>query len=230
MTQDIGTRMKSYESNRRLANGAVIIRVDGKAFHTWTKQIDANKPFDEAVIASMQWATRAVAENMQGFKLAYTQSDESTFLLTNTGEKEQQWFGGKTDKLISVTASMFTYFFNQEFNHWSMKKGYSNVPAFFDARVFNIPVEDAANCFYWRQLDWLRNSVHMLARAHFSHKELLGKSAKEAKAMLLAKGVDWEDLRIDQKYGTFIIKEMIPICMPVKYEDVNRLAGISVTQ
>lgn len=229
MTQDIGTRMKSYESNRRLSDGAVIIRVDGKAFHTWTKEINANKPFDQAVITSMYYATRKVAEYMQGFKLAYTQSDEATFLITNLGEKEQPWFGGKLDKLVSVTASMFTYYFNEEFKYWTVSRGYKEVPAFFDARAFNIPVEDAANCFYWRQLDWLRNSVTMLGRAHFSHKELLNKSAKEVKAMLLEKGIDWEALPLDEKYGTFIIQELIAICMPVKYEDINRLAGINVT-
>jgi tRNA(His) guanylyltransferase len=229
MTQDIGMRMKSYESNRRLEKGAVIIRIDGKAFHTWTKQIGAKKPFDRAVITSMHYATRKVAEQMQGFRLAYTQSDESTFLLTNLGENEQSWFGGKADKLISVTSSMFTYYFNEEFRYWTTTRGYKEVPAFFDARAFNIPIEDAANCFYWRQIDWLRNSISMLGRAHFSHKELLNKSAIEVKNMLLEKGIDWEDLEVDEKYGTFVLSEMVSLAIPVNYEQINRLAAIDVT-
>lgn len=229
MTQDIGTRMKSYESNRRLADGAVIIRVDGKAFHTWTKQINASKPFDLAVQTSMWVATERTAQVMQGFRLAYTQSDEATFLLMNPYENQQLWFGGKVDKLVSIAASTFTYYFNDEFSYWTGTRGYQKVPAFFDARAFNIPVEDAANCFYWRQLDWLRNSVHMLGRSHFSHKELLGKSARQVKEMLKENGVSWDELPAADKYGTFVTMEGVLLSMPVNYEQINRLAGINVT-
>ena len=42
----------------------------------------------------------------------------------------------------------------------------------FDARCFNIPKEEVANYFYWRQLDATRNSIQMVGQANFSHKEL----------------------------------------------------------
>lgn len=227
MTQDIGTRMKSYEQNRRLANGAVIIRVDGKAFHTWTKKISAGRPFDEAIMTSMQMATLKTSRQMQGFKLAYTQSDESTFLLTNI-DNQQQWFGGKLDKVISVSASMFTYYFNEEFAYWVNTRGYPQEPAFFDARAFNIPIDDAANCFYWRQLDWMRNSVTMLARNHFSHKDLQGKSTQQMKSMLESIDVFWEMLFPWEKYGTFISPEgKLPFSMQMNYTKINEMAGLN---
>lgn len=235
MTQDIGTRMKSYESNRRLANGAVIIRVDGKSFHTWTRQVNAIKPYDLLVTAAMEIAVKQCADEMQGFKLAYTQSDEATFLLTNTGEKEQQWFGGKLDKLVSITASMFTYYFNTYWNEYALQYfvnaehgGYKKIPAFFDARAFNIPIEDAANCFYWRQLDWRRNSVVMLGRAHFNHKEMIGKSANQVKEMLNEIGVSWEEQYNYNKYGLFYDGNR-SMCKFLNYDQINELAGISVT-
>lgn len=225
---DIGTRMKSYESNRRLAKGAVIIRVDGKAFHSWTDRIKANRPFDRAVIESMIYAMEQTVKEMQGFRLAYTQSDECTFLLTNLDEAQEMWFGGKQDKLISITASTFTIHFNDMIRGLKTEADYTK-PALFDARAHNIPVEDAANNFFWRQQDWIRNSVHMLGRAHFSHKELYNKSVKDIKDMLGEKGIFWDRLFEDEKYGTFYNLEGF---LPGKltYEQINELAGIDVTK
>jgi tRNA(His) guanylyltransferase len=227
MTQDIGVRMKSYESNRRLESGAIIVRVDGKSFHTWTKQIKANRPFDEAVIDAMRNATQDTAESMQGFRLAYTQSDEASFLLVSDTVQEP-WFGGKLDKIVSITASMFTYYFNSHWQYLVSTRGYPSIPAFFDARAFNIPIEDAANCFYWRQLDWMRNSIIMLGRAHFSHKQLHGKNTNEVKEMLRDKDIKWEDLYSYKKYGTYVTP--YGNCSgKADYYLINELAGISAT-
>jgi tRNA(His) guanylyltransferase len=225
---DIGVRMKSYENKRKLEKGAVIVRVDGKAFHTWTKNIEARKPFDGAVMDSMIDATAFTSEKMQGFKLAYTQSDEATFLLTNIGDKEELWFGGKLDKIVSLAASTFTYYFNKAFGYFVTSRGYPEVPAFFDARAHNIPIEDAANNFFWRQQDWERNSVHMVGRAHFSHKQLYGRSLIDIKEMLLVEGVDWDKLPSDEKYGTYVSKNGY-VSSKLNYYEINELAGIDVT-
>lgn len=225
---DIGTRMKSYEANRRLAKGAVIVRVDGKSFHTWTKQVNSRTPFDAPVIESMIYAMEMTAKGMQGFKLGYTQSDEATFLLTNLGEKQELWFAGKLDKVVSLAASMFTIHFNDMIRGLNSSANY-DTPALFDARAHNIPIQDAANNFYWRQQDWVRNSVHMLGRAHFSHKELYGKSVRDIKAMLLCKDVNWDDLRAEEKFGTFYNLEGF-LHSKLTYDEINELAGIDVTQ
>jgi len=50
----LGNRMKEYEgvsSFKLIRKTPVIIRVDGKAFHTWTKGMD--KPFEESLTLSM---------------------------------------------------------------------------------------------------------------------------------------------------------------------------------
>jgi tRNA(His) guanylyltransferase len=45
----------------------------------------------------------------------------------------------------------------------------------FDARVWSVPNRaEGANAFLWRELDAIKNSVTMLALAHFSHGELQG--------------------------------------------------------
>ncbi len=76
--------------------------------------------------------------------------------------------------------------------------------AIFDSRVFNIPKEEVCNYFIWRQLDWFRNSLQMLARTHFSHKELNEKNTSDIHEMLHQKGVNWADLEPVWKNGVFI--------------------------
>lgn len=86
-----------------------------------------------------------------------------------------------------------------------MKKLYT---AIFDARVFNIPREEATNYFYWRQLDASRNSTQMVGQANFSHKELQYKSCNDIQDMLMTqKGINWNDFPTYQKRGSCVVNE-----------------------
>lgn len=227
---DIATRMKSYESDEKLPKGAVIIRVDGKNFHTWTKRVEAEKPFDELISAAMRWSTHTVAEQMQGFKLAYTQSDESTFLIANFGEKEGAWFDYKAQKIASVTASLFTEAFNNEFRMYASVFHRHYAPAHFDARAFSVPVHDVANNFVWRQQDWARNSVQMLGHHYYSHKQMQGLKAEEIKTKLVVEHhIDWNQLEDWQRFGTFIIpneRALLTSCATLSYDEINRATGL----
>lgn len=228
---DISTRMKSYEDDSRLSKGVVIIRVDGKSFHTWTRKIGAERPFDQVVSDCMVHATKKVAEEMQNFKLAYTQSDESTFMLTNMGEKEGAWFDYKVQKLASVTSSLFTYHFNDHYELARLTRGYPNVPAFFDARTFSMPVEDAANVFIWRQQDWERNSVQMLGHHWMGHREMQGLS----KGAVLFKlqfeyNKFWHKMAGWKKFGTFVIpfdNVLLTRNERLDYDALNLASGLS---
>ena len=80
----LGDRMKEYEtvSDFRLTKRTpVIIRIDGKAFHTYTRGMD--KPFDETLNTIMTYVCEELVPNIQGCKLAYSQSDEISLLLTD---------------------------------------------------------------------------------------------------------------------------------------------------
>lgn len=197
----LGDRIKRYERayNPVLTpRTPVIIRVDGRSFHTYTKGRD--KPFDRRLMGAMVSAMAVTADEMQGFRLAYHQSDEVTFLITDYDSFETQgWFNYELNKIVSITASVFT----EAFARFDIKSGKR---AHFDARAFNVPVDDVPNVFVWRQQDWERNSVQMLARAHFSHKELEGKKVPDMLSMLFEKDVHWEDLLADEKHGTFYLR------------------------
>lgn len=80
-------------------------------------------------------------------------------------------------------------------------------PAYFDARAFVLPKEDVTNYFLWRQQDATRNSVQMLARSLYSHKQCEDKNNLELQEMCFQKGINWNDCPIPQKRGRCIIKQ-----------------------
>lgn len=200
----LGDRIKKYERVSRpflTPNSPVLIRVDGKAFHTWTRHM--KKPFEFDLIYAMQTATVRTARQMQGYKLGYTQSDEASFLLTDTDRLESQpWMDYNVNKLVSVTASAFTYFFNEAAQQYFGTRDLA--PAFFDARAFNVPFEDAANALLWRQRDWERNSLMMYARSAMSHSKLYGKKRDQVHEMLHQYNMNWADLEPVLKNGTWV--------------------------
>ena len=220
---DLGNRMKTFYEEiskiRLMRRCPVICRLDGKAFHTFTRGF--KRPFDDVLIKTMQETAKYLCENIQGCQLAYTQSDEISLLLIDYQRFETSaWFDYEIQKMCSISASMATMAFNRIFsetvsdlkvdNTKPMNRYFEAVysGAMFDARVFNIPKEEATNYFYWRQLDASRNSLQMLGQANFSNKELQHKSCNDIQDMLMTqKGINWNDLPTYQKRGSCIIKE-----------------------
>lgn len=201
MPDSLGDRIKRYEAayaHRLVPRSCVMVRVDGKAFRTFTK--GCAKPFDWKIIDAMVYAATLTASEMQGFKLAYVQSDEATFLLTDFDSLQTQgWFDYELNKIVSISASLFTAHFNRFYG--------GDTLALFDSRAFVVPEADWPNAFVWRQRDWERNSLQMLARAHFSHKQVQGKKAPELHEMLHGVGVNWADLDPQIKNGTFVLRD-----------------------
>lgn len=225
-------RMKQYEYvsrtylTRRLP---VIIRIDGKAFHSFTKGF--NKPFDDIFCSAMQQTMKYLCENIQGCVLGYTQSDEITLVLTDYQNRDTEaWFGNNIQKMASVSASMATLKFNRVFNeavndwYYLNRNGFSEESekmfqiyvkaikkgAMFDSRVFTLPKEEVVNCLIWRQQDAIRNSIEALGQAHFSAKELHGKNCKDIQGMLLAeKNINWLELPIFLQRGSCCIKKEV---------------------
>lgn len=217
---ELGTRMKEfYESvpkTKLMRRTPVAIRIDGKAFHTFTRGF--NKPFDDVLISAMQDTMKYLCENIQGCVLGYTQSDEITLILVDYKRlNSSAWFDYEVQKMCSIAASMATMAFNKFFESnvrkennsftaewldddtdnpnyknkkleglWRVHDKALRKGAMFDARCFNIPKEEVTNLVYWRQLDATRNSIQMMGQANFSHKELQGKSCEKIKEMLIA--------------------------------------------
>jgi len=188
---DLGDRMKGYENIERrylTKRMPTLIRLDGKAFHSFTKGF--KKPFDMVLMKTMWDTAKYLCENVMGCKIAYIQSDEITLLLTDYDTlTTQAWFDKNVQKIVSVSASMATMAFNNAFRVNSNEISDTNETfnkyakrfntAMFDSRVYNIPKEEVCNAFIWRQQDATRNAIQMVGQANFSHKQLQNKTCNQ---------------------------------------------------
>lgn len=249
----LGDRMKNnyenitrYYLTRRMP---VIIRVDGRSFHTFTKGF--KKPFDDILVNTMQDTMKYLCENIQGCVLGYTQSDEISLVLTDYAElTTDAWFGNNLQKMCSVSASMATLAFNKFFSEQIQdfmydccnEYGDSVLPekqndydfaynvyfkkldtAMFDSRVFTIPKEEVCNYLIWRQQDATRNSIQSVGQANFSQKELHGKSCNNIQDMLmLERGINWNDYSTTLKQGSCCIKTDNSL---TEYDEVGNICG-----
>lgn len=187
-----------------------ILRIDGKAFHTFTKGLP--RPYCPELSWAMDDAALQLCRSMQGARLAYGQSDEYSFLFSDFDKTDSQmWLNGNIQKMASVSASIFTAYFNEAWRTIApqlRKKSTPYTPAMFDARVFVIPSRtEVMNYFVWRQQDATRNSLTMLASAHYSHRELLGQKAASKHDLLYAKGINWNNEPTSFKRGRVVLQQ-----------------------
>ena len=210
----LGDRMKGYENvskNKLTRRTPAIIRIDGKAFHTWTKQLSNvdeslnDSPFSVKMNQAMAKTTELLVANIQNAVFGYTQSDEISILLNDWKTfTTDPWYGNDVQKIVSVAASMATAYFGEACTSTSRR---FFAPAMFDARVSNYPREEVTNYFVWRQQDATRNSINMLGQFYFSHKQLQGKNVNQVQDMLMLEhGVNWNDIDTWMKRGTCVTR------------------------
>jgi tRNA(His) guanylyltransferase len=191
---ELAGRMKHYEQigagQRLLPHLPVCVRLDGKAFHSWTRGL--RRPYDARLQTLFDETTTFLVEARDAV-IGYTQSDEITLILYDGGRPDAQiLFDGRVSKLTSVLASVATAKFNALVPSVLPEK--HGRLACFDARVWTVPTEqEAVNCLLWRELDATRNSVQMAAQALYSHAQLHRKTTAEMQAMLRQRGVNWQD-------------------------------------
>lgn len=198
----LGDRMKEFYENRTRnflpRRTYTIIRVDGKAFHSYTRGLV--RPFDEKLVNDMDETACYMCKNIQGAKFAFVQSDEISILLTDfEGLTTDAWFDGNIQKMASISASLATAKFNEL---------RPNKIALFDSRVFTIPSDiEVENYFIWRQQDTTRNSISSVAQSMFSHRELQNKNTDQMQEMCFQRGVNWNDFSAKLKRGRLIVKQ-----------------------
>jgi len=229
MFDSLGDRMKKYEKTETgrkfMPLLPVVARIDGKAFHTWTKGLD--RPFDADMIQIMQNTTKKLVEETSA-KVGYTQSDEISLVFYSDDIESQIFFDGKIFKMTSVLASMTTAIFNEKilslagnlYNDSTcyetettrrLNKIVTKPMALFDCRVWQMPTkEEVCNYLVWREQDAVRNSIQSVGQANFSQKQLHGKSQKEIQEMLFQeKDINWNDCLIAEKRGTYFQKRQV---------------------
>ena len=222
---ELGNRMKSnYESRTRSylpRRSYVIIRIDGKAFHSYVKALV--KPFDSGLVEDMNTTALQLCKSIQGAKLAYVQSDEISILVTDFDTlTTDAWFNYAVDKMCSVSASFATSCFNklrllrflkkESFNYHGelLEQVQKLKEANFDSRAFTIPSKtEVQNYFIWRQQDAVRNSISAVAQSLYSHKELENKNTSMMQEMIFQKGQNWNNFEGGLKRGRLVTKTAV---------------------
>jgi tRNA(His) 5'-end guanylyltransferase len=225
MVDDLGNRMKGYYESRAvnslLRRTPVIVRVDGKAFHTFCKRFE--KPYDVDFHQTMNRVMVSLCEKVQGVKFAERHSDEISLVLTDYDKlTSDAFFDYNVQKLCSITAGFATASLIQNLMYLkdTMESGedilgseylkYQEDWPIFDSRCFNIPEREVANYFHWRLLDAKRNSVSMQAQSKFSHKKLQGKNSNEMQEMLFQEhGINCGQLPQEVKTGFVCSKRSV---------------------
>lgn len=236
----LGDRMKRYEAVSKtmlMHRNPTIIRIDGKAFHTFTRGFV--RPFDDVLIKSMQETTKYLCENIQNCVFGYTQSDEITLVLVDYEHLDTAaWYDYEVQKLCSISASIATMAFNKAFErniedyihevkllsiddmssiseeddaklkqYEIYRNAYMN-GAVFDARCFSVPRDEVTNCVLWRQQDATRNSIQMVGQSYFKHQELENKNCNMIQDMLHeTHGVNWNNFEAYKKRGSAVIRD-----------------------
>jgi len=230
---EIGTRIKEFYENRTRIllprRTYTIIRVDGKAFKTYTKGLP--RPFDNGLMQDMDETAKYLCKNIQGAKIGFVQSDEISILMTDFATHQTDaWFDGNIQKIVSVASSMATAKFNQlrlirDFTTFGSEFTSEGIGlmigdtrlAEFDARTFTIPSKtEVMNYFIWRQQDTVRNSISSVAQTLYSSKELHGKNMSEQQEMIFQKGQNWNDFTSQEKRGRFVFKEQFEVVPDTK--------------
>jgi tRNA(His) guanylyltransferase len=226
MKDTLGDYMKEIEGVSKTSltkKTPVIIRVDGKSFHTFCKGFE--KPYDTFFNECLNRTVLRLCNNIQGAKYAERHSDEMSILVTDyDSEQTEAFFDYQVEKICSVVASIATgEFIKQLFIDKGLREDYlvsspdgtcKQWPA-FDCRCFNIEKEDVEKYFRWRQKDALRNSVNSIANFYFGHKKSMNKNTKELKELLFEeKGIDWNQIPKGERAGYVCVKRLTEIETP----------------
>lgn len=223
-------------------NMPVIVRIDGRAFHTFTRGF--KKPFDKIFRETMQETMLRLCESIENCVFGYEQSDEITLVLVkNDNELAEPWFNNRVKKIVSNAASMATLYFNkilakktseladEHFEAWNVaadEEKYLHtleraveMGAIFSVTCFSIPDDRVFDAIYARQLDAIKNSISSTGRTFFKQSELHKKSSKEVLEMLEARGVDWTQFPIENQRGASCYKVPIKVNSP-EYGEITR--------
>lgn len=218
-----------------------MIMLDGKNFSSKVKK-KFELPFDDTFIDIMNKTAAYVCSQIQGAKLGYVQSDEISIILTDFDTKECNCFyGNRLSKILSISASLATSFFNKEIlkniiknksSNTEIMDAFANEPLYqFDCKAWNFPTyNDVFAWFLYRQNDCIRNSKQQASHTYLSHKILLGLKTDEQIQMLKdTNNIDWNDYDDGKKFGRFIYKKNIEGSKIVNGKEINFIRSVWYT-
>ncbi|MDR0901114.1 MAG: guanylyltransferase [Methanobrevibacter sp.] len=209
--------MKDYEAYNDLKvpkGSKIILRLDGRNFHSLSKELDLNRPFDLNFIQAMENSAKAIFNEFSP-SFVYVFSDEINILLKDIP------FSGRIEKLNSVFPSLASSSltieliksFNSSFNSFNPILD-KKIPISFDSRIIPVAIHEIPNYFKWRQDEAWRNCVNAYGywtlRKDLSTKDTVEKlkdlKSSDIHELLFQKGINLNNLPGYEKRGIAIYK------------------------
>ncbi|XP_013111324.1 probable tRNA(His) guanylyltransferase [Stomoxys calcitrans] len=211
--------VKSYEKEDGiLPNVWIVVRVDGKGFHKFSKVHDFEKPNDEKALNLMNNAAQTVMEEFRDIVLSYGQSDEYSFIF----RKETNVFNRRSAKLLSYVTSLFTSSYVMNWPNWMGDKKLQYPPC-FDGRVVLYPSDQNLRDYLsWRQADVHINNLYntafwnLVLQAGLTNQEaeaeLRGTFSADKNELLFARfGINYNSLPAMFRKGTILLRKRVQV-------------------
>jgi len=136
----------------------IVVRVDGRKFHHFSKRYDFAKPNDLGALTVMNDAAQGVLRDVQDIFLAYGDSDEYSFVFL----KDTGLFERRSAKLVSTVVSTFTahYMLNWSRHFPDRPLTAQGLPSFDGRAVLYPNLAVLRDYFCWRQVDCHINNLY----------------------------------------------------------------------
>ena len=212
--------MKDYEVYSSLKipkNSKIIVRLDGRSFHSLARDLNLEKPYDENFYQVISKVCEDLFEEFSPL-FVYAFSDEISLLLDNIP------FDGRVEKINSVIASFAASSFVM---HYDTK--FKKPPA-FDSRIIPVSDEDILKYFKWRQDESWRNCVNAhgisYLKSKYSNSEvndkINGMSQSDVHELLFQNGINLNDVETYKKRGIGIYRKNKKVVGFNKKENKNQ--------
>lgn len=156
-----GTKF-AYVRNFELPDSALpetylVVRIDGKGFHKFSKAHNFGKPNDPVALELMNKAAHYVMTQLKGqVALAFGESDEYSFLLRKGCTLYNRRISKITTHIVSLFTSAYVFHWTRSFPQMQLL-----YPPSFDGRLVMYPTErNVRDYFSWRQADTHINNLY----------------------------------------------------------------------
>ena len=158
MAQSRFEYVRNFEcADNLLPNSWIVVRIDGKKFHSFTDKHGYSKPNEKAGLDLMAAAAKTVLQDFKGdIVLAYGQSDEFSFVF----KRDTDLYSRRSAKLTSNVVSLFSSAFVFQWREYFPDRELLSAPS-FDARAVLYPTnKNLRDYLSWRQADCHINNLY----------------------------------------------------------------------
>ncbi|XP_055843914.1 probable tRNA(His) guanylyltransferase [Episyrphus balteatus] len=230
--------VKNFElDDTILPNVWIVVRLDGKGFHKFTKTHDFQKPNDINALNVMNSAAIAVMEEFRDIVISFGQSDEYSFVL----RKETKVYSRRSSKLLSYITSLFSSAYVMNWKTFFNDKELKSIPC-FDGRVVLYPSDQNLKDYMsWRQADVHVNNLYNTTFWELvlnggmtntqAEERLRGTFSADKNEILFSQfGINYNELPVMFRKGTILLRKYVQVpgsdkkrqlCVPL-HEDMIR--------